>query len=52
MLDFRYTIKNENMERDDIAHSGSVAVFPDSTGNTFAMNTSTLEIYIPNNTLY
>ena len=51
MLDGRYTIKNENRERDDVAHSGSVGVIPESFGNVFAMDTSTLERYIPKSTL-
>ena len=39
------------MERYDVAHSGSVAFFPDSFGGAFAMNVSTLKRYIPNATV-
>ena len=48
VVDGMCTIKNQNRGQDDVAHSGSIAVFPASFGNMFVMNASTLERYIPN----
>ena len=42
MIDGKYTIRNENREQNDGAHSGSVAFFPASFYNAFVMNASTL----------
>ena len=50
MFDIQCTIINENKDQDDVAYSGSAALFLDNVGNTFALNTSTLEQYIPNTT--
>ena len=43
IVDGRCTIRNESRERDDDAHSVSIAVFPTIFGDVFAINASDLE---------
>ena len=42
MIDSKFTIRNENRELNDDAHSGYVTFFPASFYDAFVINASTL----------
>ena len=51
MFDDKCTIRNKNRDWDYVAHTGSIVVFLARYGNMFATNASTLDQYIPKETL-
>ena len=51
MLDGKCTIRNKNGDLDAVSQMGSVSIFSDRDGKTFAIITSTWDQYILDTTL-
>ena len=47
-----WTTSNKRMDLDSLAQMGLVVIFPASVGNAFSMNTSNMDQYMPNLTVF